>query len=86
MKTATIAALISLSLVMPAFAIEGGQPTQGPGPNFEVRKAEMLKNIDQRLARLQQMRACIQAARTRDDARACREKFGTKDAPGSRQR
>ena len=81
MKTATIAALVSLSLVMPAFAIEGGPPPQGPGPNFEVRKAEILKSIDQRMARLQQMKACIQAAHTRDDARACREKFGIKDGP-----
>ncbi len=86
MKTGAIVALILLSLVIPAFAIEGGQPPQGPGPNFEVRKAEILKRIDERMARLQQMKACIQAARTRDDATACREKFGIKDGPGSRQR
>jgi len=81
MKTAALAALISLSIVMPAFATEGGQPRIGPGPDFELRKAEILKRIDQRLTRLQEMKACIQAARTRDDARACREKFEMKNGP-----
>ncbi len=86
MKTAGIVALISLSLVIPAFAIDGGQPPQGPGSNFEARKADILNRIDQRIAGLQQMKACIQAARTPNDARACREKFGMKNAPGNRQR
>ncbi len=86
MKTATMVALISLGLVIPAFAIEGGPPPQGPGPNFELRKADMLKQIDQRLTRLQQMKACIQAARNHDDARACREKFGMKNGPEKRPR
>jgi Spy/CpxP family protein refolding chaperone len=86
MKRATIAALISLLLVMPAFAIDGGGPPQGPGQNLEQRKAEILKRIDERLARLQQMKACIQRARTQDDARACREKFEVRDRPENRRR
>ncbi len=54
--------------------------------NFEPQKAEILKRIDQRLTRLQQMRGCIQAAHTWDDARACKEKFGMKNLPEKRQR
>ena len=53
---------------------------------FEVEKAEILKRIDERLARLQQMKTCIQAAHTRYDVRLCREKFGIKDEPENRQR
>jgi hypothetical protein len=86
MKTATMVALIFLGLVISAFAIEGGPPPQGPGPNFELRKADILKEIDQRLTRLQQMKACIQAARSHDDARTCREKFGMRNGPDKRPR
>jgi hypothetical protein len=86
MKTAGIVALISLILAIPAFAIDGGQPPQGPGPNFEARKADILNRIDQRLTRLQQMKNCIQSAHTLDDARACREKFGMKNLREKRQR
>ncbi len=53
---------------------------------FEVEKAEILKRIEKRLARLQQMRSCIQAAHTSEEARTCREKFGLKGGPENRQR
>ena len=81
MKTETMAAIMWLCLAMPLFAFDGGPPRQGPGPNFQQRKAEMLKRIDERLIRLQQMKACIQAARNPDDAMACRDKFGMKNGP-----
>ncbi len=80
------AALVSLSFATSAFAFEGGQPRQGPGQNFELKKQEILKRIDERMARLQEMKVCIQAAKTHEDARACREKFGPKDGPENRQR
>ncbi len=86
MKRAIIAASISLALAMPAFAMDGGGPPQGPDQNLEQRKAEVLKRIDERLARLQQMKACIQRARTHDDARACREKFEVRDRLENRKR
>ena len=82
MRTAALAALLSLSFAMPLFAIEEGQPPKGTGPNFEARKAEILKRVDERLTSLQQMKVCIQTARTSDDAKACRERFGPKEGGG----
>ena len=81
-STIIAAALLSLCFAMPAFAIELGQQPQGTGPNFEERKAEILKRIDGRLTSLQQMKACIQTAHNSDDAKACREKFGLKEGRG----
>jgi hypothetical protein len=78
MRTALLAALISLSVAIPAFALDGGQPPKGPGADFEGRKTEILNRVDERLTSLQQMKACIQTARTSDDAKACRDKFGLK--------
>ncbi len=86
MKTATVAALIAIGFAMPTFAIEGGRPPKESGPNFELKRQEILKRIDERLARIQQMKSCVQAASSRDELRACREKFGPKDGPGNRQR
>ncbi len=86
MRRVALAAIVSLSMMMPVFAFDGGQPPRGPGGNFEARKGEILKRIDERITRLQQMKACIQAARTHEDAKACREKFGNKNGPENRRR
>ena len=82
MRAAVLTALISLSFAIPVFAMDEGQPPRGTGPNFEERKAEILKRIDERLTSLQQMKVCIQTARTSDDAKACRERFGPKEGGG----
>ncbi len=85
MKGATLAVLIALCLVTPALAIDGSGPPPRPGQDFQQIKAEILKRIDERLARIQQERSCIQAARNHQDARACREKFGPRDRPENRR-
>lgn len=95
MKSVIIALLISLSFIMTAFAQEGARMPNGPEPDrpgfrgpgrhFEQRKAEILKNIDERLKRLQQMRDCIQASHSHEDARSCREKFGPPHGPDGEQ-
>ncbi len=97
MKNAVLAALISLCLAIPAVAIDSGGPPQSrsaqggpppprPGEDFGQMKAEILKRIDERLGRLQQVKACIQSAKTRENARACREKFEPRDRPENRKR
>lgn len=78
MKTIVSAAFILLIFVMPTFAADGERPPKAAGPNFEARKAEILKNIEERIERLQQMKICIQAAVSREDVRACREKYAPK--------
>ena len=83
MKKALISAIvITLAFALPAFAAENNQPQQARGPGFEERKAEILGHIDERIARNQQERACVQAAKSREDLKACRDKFGPPDRQG----
>lgn len=75
MKTATIAVAVSILFAVPVFAVDNAPQPKGPGPNFEQRKAEILKRIDGRIARNQEERACVQAAQNHNDIKACRDKF-----------
>lgn len=43
------------------------------GPEFEKRKAERLAELDQRIQRLQEHRACISGAASHDALRKCAE-------------
>lgn len=43
--------------------------------NFEEHKKMMLENIDKRIANLGELKSCISAATSKDQAHACREKF-----------
>jgi hypothetical protein len=85
MKTAMIAAAVSILFAAPAFAADNAPQPKGPGPNFEQRKAEILKRIDERIARNQEERACVQAAQNHNDIKACRDKFKS-EFPGQRQK
>ncbi|HTP65070.1 MAG TPA: hypothetical protein VMJ66_06730 [Geobacteraceae bacterium] len=75
MKRTLIAAAVALFLAAPALADNTAPQPKGPGPNFEQRKAEILKRIDERIARNQEEKACVQAANSPADIKACREKF-----------
>ncbi len=82
MKRAVIAAFVlSLAFALPAFAAESNEPPKGAAPTFEQRKAQYLKSIDERSARLQEEKTCIQASKNENDFRACRNKFGPPHAP-----
>jgi len=74
----TLFAVIAASLLfaMPSVAANGGQVGQGSGAPFEQRKAEFLSRIDQRLARLQEARACVSGATTPEALRACLPRHG----------
>ncbi len=75
MKKALIAAaLLALVFALRAFAAEGSKPATAPGKTFEQRQANILKMIDERIASMQEGRACVQAAKSDDDLKACREK------------
>ncbi len=43
--------------------------------NIEQRKADQIKRVDERIAHLQEERACILAAATQESLKACHEKF-----------
>lgn len=75
MKTAMIAAAVSILFASPAFAADNAPQPMRPGPNFELRKSEILKRIDERIARNQEERACVQAAMNDNDLKACRDKL-----------
>ena len=73
-RTAVVAAVLSLAFAAPVFAVGGGQPPMGPGPNFDQRKTEVLKKLNEQMSSLQEAKVCIQAAKNHDDMKACREK------------
>jgi hypothetical protein len=74
----TLLAVVAASLLfaVPSIAFDGGQAEQGSGATFEQRKSEFLVRIDQRLARLQEVRACVSAAATPEALRACMARQG----------
>ena len=75
MKRAVIAAvLFSLVFAVSAFAAEGGPPPGPQGQTFEQRQAHILKMLDERIASLQEGKTCVQAAKSDDDLRSCRQK------------
>jgi len=88
MKREVIAAVAVLSLVfaVPAFAVEGTQPSAGTNPHFEQVKADHLKKLDDRINSIQEEKACVQAAKNEDDFMACMKKGkrrGGHGRPGS---
>jgi Flp pilus assembly protein TadD len=75
MKRALIAAaVLSLTFALSAFAADNGQQQNSPGQNFEQRKAELLKMIDERIAGIQEAKTCVQAAKNHEDLKVCRDK------------
>jgi len=72
-RTFIAAAMLSLAFAVPVLAADGGQPQQWQTPNFEQKQAEILKMIDARTASLQNDRACVQAAKTLDDLKVCKD-------------
>jgi len=68
-----------------ALAADNGPQKNGPGENFEERKAEVLRRIDKRIARNQEEKACVQAANNHEALRACREKFKPERPEGHEQ-
>jgi hypothetical protein len=72
-RTFIAAALLSFAFAVPAFAAESSQPQQAPA-TFEERQTNILKMLDERIASLQEGKACVQAAKSDADLRACRQK------------
>ena len=65
---------------------QGGQPSQNTGASFEQRKANILNRIDQRLARLQEVRGCVSAATTPQAMRACMGQQGGEPGQGEQNK
>ena len=43
--------------------------------NFEQKKAQILRHLDQKIAHVQEEKACVQSAANHDAMKACRERF-----------
>jgi CHASE1-domain containing sensor protein len=76
MKKIAATLVILFSFTLAAAAADNAVQTQKTQEtNFEQRKEMVLKKIDQRIARLQAAKACIQAAKSPEDTKACRERM-----------
>ena len=79
MKSWILAALFLIAGAVPVLAVdETVTPPREPGANFEEKKIEILHRIDDRIAREQQLKGCVQAAKSRADVHDCREKHHPK--------
>jgi hypothetical protein len=85
MRTKSIAHLLALALVLlPTFiTIETAQSASASPADFEQRKAEQLRRLDQRIAHLRDERDCVQGATAPATLRACHVK--SKGANSQRQ-
>lgn len=81
MKKSNILSFYLALFVFLSFA-DVGQAASASPANFEQRKAQQLKRVDQRIAHLQDEKSCIAAATTQDAITTCRERF----KQGKRQR
>ena len=73
MKTVFLAMLLISFWIIPAQAAD----TTTPSPRLTVgqKRAEMLEKLNEKIARVQQEMACVQAASSHGELKACREKF-----------
>lgn len=79
MKSWMLAALFLIASAVPILAVDDTiKSPREPGANFEEKKIEILRRIDDRIAREQQFKGCVQVAKSRADVKECREKHHPK--------
>lgn len=71
MRRAVIAVALVLVFALPVFAVDVSKTPAGTAPTFDQMKADRMKKIDERMTSLQEEKACVQAAKTQDDLKAC---------------
>ncbi len=64
--------LVSMFIVLCAFSLE---VRADEGANFATHKSEMLANIEERIAKLQEHKSCVSSANDKEAMKACREKM-----------
>ena len=50
-------------------------PSAAAGDNLETRKAEMLKEIDEHISKMQEHKSCVSAASTKEALMSCHDKM-----------
>jgi hypothetical protein len=63
-----------LVFVFAAVSFAADMP-RAKGQNLEKHKAEIINRIDARIARNQEEKTCVQAAKTFADVKVCQDKF-----------
>lgn len=74
----TVAVMLGVSLIFigsVAFAADNAVAKKDGKEGFEQKKAEVLSHIDERIARLQHERECVNGTKNHEDLKACKEKF-----------
>lgn len=71
MRKVVIVAVMVLSLGFASQAL-----AQQGGGRFDTIKARILRNLGERIARLQDVKACMEKASTPAQLRDCRQKYG----------
>ena len=70
MQVASVARDLMSLVVIVGFS---GAVLAAPGPKFEERKSKVLSDIDQRIAKMQEHRACVAGAPDQDAMKKCHE-------------
>ncbi len=70
MQVASVARGLMSLVVVVGFS---GAVLAAPGPKFEERKSKVLSDIDQRIAKMQEHRACVAGASDQDAMKKCHE-------------
>ena len=74
-----LAIFFLVASAVPILAVDdAAKPPREPKANFEEKKVEILHRIDDRIAREQQFKGCVQAAKSRADVQDCRGKYHPK--------
>ena len=75
MNKLTAILILLIALLVFDFAVGTGYAASKVAANFEERRTEQLRRLDQRIDHLRDEKACIQGAATQDELKTCREKF-----------
>lgn len=68
--------VLLISLLVAPFFFASIANAEGPAAgNFEENKAKILANLEERMGKLQEHKACVAAAADREAMKACREKM-----------
>jgi hypothetical protein len=70
-----IGAMLSVVCALSSWAGEESPGQRGANRPFAQKQAEILARIEQKIAQKQEEKVCVQAATSRDDLDACRDKF-----------
>jgi hypothetical protein len=70
-KVFIIATVLVLTFVSPVFSADNAASTKTSEADLEQQKADIIKKLDKRIAKIKDKRSCIQEATSTEDFKAC---------------